>query len=133
MSRHRTDIQPRFSDTDALGHVNNQSFAAYAELGRLDFVNHLFDRSVGTIILASLHLDFRRQVRFPEPLHVETWVAKLGTSSVTLQQIIYASGERAADVKSVIVYFDYLTGKPRELTAEIRTTLAPYVDTAGSD
>jgi acyl-CoA thioesterase FadM len=52
---------------------------------------------------------------------------------VTLQQIIYASGERAADVKSVIVYCDYLTGKPRELTAEIRTTLAPYVDAGGSD
>jgi acyl-CoA thioester hydrolase len=132
MSRHRTDIQPRFSDTDALGHVNNQSFAAYAELGRLDFVNHLFDRSVGTIILASLYLDFRRQVRFPEPLHIETWVAKLGSSSITLQQIIYASGERAADVKSVVVYFDYATAKPRELTAEIRTTLAPYVDAGAS-
>ena len=34
---HRTDIQVRFGDTDALGHVNNASFAAYAELARLDF------------------------------------------------------------------------------------------------
>jgi acyl-CoA thioester hydrolase len=128
VSRHRTDIQPRFSDSDALGHINNQSFAAYAELGRLDFVQHLFDRSVGTIILASLYIDFRRQVKFPEPMHVSTWVSKVGTSSITIQQIIYASGERAADVKSVVVYFDYETGKPQPMTPEIRTTLAPYVE-----
>ena len=128
MSRHRTDIQPRFADTDALGHIHNQSFAAYAELGRLDFVDHLFDRSVGTIILASLHLDFRRQVRFREAMHVETWVARVGTSSITLQQAIYASGERAADARSVVVYFDYAEGKPRALTPEIRTTLAPFIE-----
>jgi acyl-CoA thioester hydrolase len=131
MSRHRTDIQTRFGDTDALGHVNNASFASYAEVARLDFVHHLFNRSVGTIILASLHLDFRRQVKYREPIHVETWVAKLGTSSVTLQQIIYASGERAADVRSVIVYFDYHTNRPQPLPDDIRATLAPFIEADG--
>jgi acyl-CoA thioester hydrolase len=128
MARHRTDIQTRFGDTDALGHVNNASFAAYAELGRLEFVHHLFDESVGTIILASLYLDFRRQVKFREPVHVETWVSRIGTSSVTLRQVIYASGERAADVQSVVVYFDYRANKARELPAEIRATLEPWVE-----
>ena len=126
--RHRTDIQTRFGDTDALGHVNNASFAAYAELGRLEFVHHLFDQSVGTIILASLYLDFRRQVKFREPVHLETWVSKIGTSSVTLRQVIYASNERAADVRSVVVYFDYQANRPRELPPEIRATLEPWVE-----
>jgi acyl-CoA thioester hydrolase len=126
--RHRTDIQTRFGDTDALGHVNNASFAAYAELGRLEFVHHLFDESVGTIILASLYLDFRRQVKFREPVHLETWVAKIGTSSVTLRQVIYASNERAADVRSVVVYFDYQANRARALPPEIRATLEPWVE-----
>ena len=128
MPRHRTDIQTRFGDTDALGHVNNASFAAYAELGRLEFVHRLFHQSVGTIILASLYLDFRRQVKFREPVYVETWVAKIGTSSVTLRQVIYASGERAADVRSVVVYFDYPASRARELPPEIRATLEPWVE-----
>ena len=36
MHAHRTDIQMRFGDTDALGHVNNASYASYAEVARLE-------------------------------------------------------------------------------------------------
>src|SRR5436309_2920115 len=127
MLRHRTDIQVRFGDTDALGHVNNASFAAYVELGRLDFLQTRLGRSVGSIILASLHLEYRRQVDFRDVVFVETWVGRLGASSITLQQIVYAKGERAADVQSVVVHFDYATNSTRALTDEIRDALAPYV------
>jgi acyl-CoA thioester hydrolase len=82
---HRTDIQVRFGDTDALGHVNNASFASFAELARLDFLTR-FGGSVRSLILASLYIDFRRQVAFTDEVYVETVVEKLGTSSVTLAQ-----------------------------------------------
>jgi|ERR1043166_1375390 acyl-CoA thioester hydrolase len=132
MLRHRTDIQVRFGDTDALGHVNNASFASYAELGRLDFLQTELGRSVGSIILASLHLEYRRQVNFRDTVSVETWVGRLGASSITLQQIVYANGERAADVQSVVVHFDYATSSTRPLTDDIRDALAPYVAEGGS-
>lgn len=115
----------RFGDTDALGHINNASFASYAELGRLDFLAQL-GGSVQSLILATLCIDFRRQVKLGERLHVDTWVSKLGRSSVTLAQMIYANDERAADVSSVVVYFDYATNKATELTDESRGLLARY-------
>ncbi len=127
MPAHRTDVQTRFGDTDALGHVNNASFAAYAELARLDFLTRL-GRAVTSLILASLHLDFRKQVRFRDTVHVETTVARVGRSSVTLTQTIFANGERAADVTSVVVYFDYTAGTPRPLTDDMREALQPFVD-----
>ena len=123
---HRVQIQVRFGDTDALGHVNNASFAAYAEVGRLDFLTCL-GKSVRSLILASLYVDFRRQVRFDEHVHVETHVARIGTSSITLAQTIFAADERAADVRSTVVYFDYANGRSRELTSEMRDSLAPFV------
>src|SRR4051794_32100532 len=83
MLTHRTDIQMRFGDTDALGHINNASFASYAELGRLDFLSKL-GGSVRSLILASLYIDFRRQVNLGDRLYVESWVSKLGRTSVTL-------------------------------------------------
>jgi len=123
---HRVQIQVRFGDTDALGHVNNASFASYAEVARLDFLTSL-GKSVRSLILASLYLDFRRQVRFDERVHVDTLIQRIGTSSITLAQTIFAADERAADVRSTVVYFDYANGKSRELTAEMRDSLAPFV------
>ena len=123
---HRVQIQVRFGDTDALGHINNASFAAYAEVARLDFLT-LFGKSVRSLILANLHIDFRRQVKFDEAVHVETRIQRIGTSSIALEQTIFAAGELAADVRSTVVYFDYAKGKSRELTTEMRASLEPYV------
>jgi acyl-CoA thioester hydrolase len=125
---HRTDIQVRFGDTDALGHVNNASFAAYAELARLDFLNR-FGGSVRSLILASLYIDFRRQVSFTEAVYVETAVERIGTSSVTLAQTVFAASERAADVRSTVVYFDYSKNKSRPLTDDMRASVAPFLKT----
>ena len=119
---HRTDLQMRFCDTDALGHVNNVSYAAYAETGRVDFLKRL-GKSVTSLILANVTIDYRRQVSFGESLHIESWVATLGRTSITLGQTIWANDQRAADVKSVVVHFDYKTGRPLELTPTIRKEL----------
>jgi acyl-CoA thioester hydrolase len=123
---HRVEIQVRFGDTDALGHVNNASFASYTETARLDFLNCL-GKSVRSLILASLYIDFRKQVKFGDRVHVETRVERLGTSSITLAQTIFADDQRATDVRSVAVYFDYESGKSRPLTIEMRDALAPFV------
>lgn len=123
---HRTDVQMRFGDTDALGHINNASFATYAELARLDFLRVL-GGSVRSLILASLYIDFRRQVNLGDRVYVDSSVEKLGTSSMTLRQTIYANDERSADVKSVVVHFDYAAQHARPLSSEMRTALEPYI------
>jgi len=123
---HRTDIQVRFGDTDALGHVNNASFASYAELARLEFLKR-FGGSVRSLILASLYIDFRRQVTFTDEVYVETVVEKIGTSSVTLAQTVFAGGHRAADMRSTVVHFDYTNNKSRPLTDEMRAAVAPFL------
>src|SRR4051812_14161396 len=127
---HRTDLQMRFSDTDALGHVNNVSFAAYAETGRVEFLKRL-GKAVTSLILASVTIDYRRQIQYGERIHIDTWVEALGRSSITLGQTIFANDERAADVKSVAVHFDYKTGRPVELTAAIRAELEPLLRANG--
>ncbi|HEY9225506.1 MAG TPA: thioesterase family protein [Gemmatimonadaceae bacterium] len=126
MPSHRTDIQMRFGDTDALGHVNNASLATYAEVARLDFLQG-FGRAVTSLILASLYLDYRKQVGFGDTVYVDTWVEKLGRSSIVLRQTIVANGDRAVDVKSVVVHFDYADGKSLALTDDMRRALDSYL------
>jgi len=123
---HRIEIQMRFSDTDALGHLNNGSYAVYAETARLEFLSVLGDTR-RSMILAHLALDFRRQVRFGEPVYVDTWIERIGTTSVTLRHVVWAVGERAAEVRAVVVYFDYDAERPRSWSAEQRALLEPFV------
>jgi acyl-CoA thioester hydrolase len=115
----------RFGDTDAYGHVNNATFAAYAEVARLDFLAFL-GKSIRSLILANLTIDFRRQVSYGEAVHVDTWVDRFGKTSLTLGQSIQGDSKLAADVRSVLVHFEYTTGRPIELTTEIRDALAPF-------
>jgi acyl-CoA thioester hydrolase len=127
---HRCDIQMRFADTDALGHVNNGSYIVYAETGRLQFLAVL-GGAVRSLILAHVAVDFRRQVVFGEAVSVETWVERVGTTSVTLQQIVRASGAVAAEVRSVVVSFDYKAQRPTPWSAESVAALSEYVPVAG--
>jgi acyl-CoA thioester hydrolase len=127
---HRTELQMRFCDTDALGHVNNVSFAAYAETGRVDFLRRL-GKAVTSLILANVTIDYRRQISFGESLRIDSWVASLGRSSIVLGQTLWANEERAADIKSVAVHFDYRTGKPMALTPEIRAELEAMLHPEG--
>jgi len=123
---HRTDIQVRFSDTDALGHLNNTAYAVYAEQARVTFLDELRTGDV-YLILAHISLDFLRQVRFRERVHVLTKVAKLGRTSVTLFQEIYAEDELAARVHSVVVFFDYSAQTPVLIPGAVRAQLTPTV------
>lgn len=119
---HRTDIQVRFADTDAQGHLNNGSYAIYAETARLTFFRSL-GKDVASLILARLAIDFRRQVKFGAKVSVDTWVERVGNTSVTLHHAMLADDEVAADVQSVVVRFDYATQRPTPWSANMRAAL----------
>ena len=123
---HRTEIQVRFNDTDALGHLNNTAYALYAEQGRVDFLDRFRSKGV-YLILAHISLDFLRQVRFRDAVYVLTRVAKLGRTSITLEQEIYGNDALAARSCSVVVLFDYDAQKPVPVPGVVRAQLGPYL------
>lgn len=113
------DLQVRFGDTDALGHVNNAVYASYAELGRIDFISKVGLPSSG-FILARLAMDFRRQVKLGESCRITTQVARVGTTSMTMRQAMYAADELACEYEAVVVWFDYTTNRPVPIPPEQR-------------
>ena len=127
---HRTAVQMRFADTDALGHVNNGSFVLYAETARLEFLGAL-GGAVQSLILAHLSIDFRRQVTFGEAIVVDTWVERVGRTSVTILHAIRADDTVAAEVRSVVVAFDYAAQRPRPWTDAERAGLDAYRTAGG--
>jgi acyl-CoA thioester hydrolase len=120
--RHRLDIQVRFADSDAIGHVNNACFATYTELARLNFLREIGHRP-DSLILAHLSIDFRRQVQLEDRVHVESWVDSIGTSSFSLRQDVHANDGVAAEVRAVMVGFDYQAQRSEPLPADVREWL----------
>lgn len=121
----RTDIQVRFNDTDAQGHLNNTSMALYVEQARVAFFNAL-GQPTRTLILANLTLNFRKQVHFGDDVHVETLVTRIGNTSVSLKQDVFANGTKATETNSVIVIFDYDSARPTPVPDELRHKLQAY-------
>jgi acyl-CoA thioester hydrolase len=119
---HELEIQVRFGDTDALGHVNNAAYATYAELGRIALMRRVrWDE--GGPILARIAIDFHAQVRLGSRVVVTTKVTRIGRSSIGLHQEVQADGERAATVESVVVWFDYDAQRPVPVPDHVRSVL----------
>lgn len=123
---HVAPVQVRFSDTDMFGHVNNVVFASWAEVARIAFLRGL-EPSSGDLILARIELDFLRQVRFGDAVAVESRVAGVGRTSVTLDQTVLANDEPAARIGSVVVLYDYDAQRTRPVPDAYREALAPYL------
>jgi acyl-CoA thioester hydrolase len=122
MNPHRIEVQVRFADTDAVGHINNASYATWSELARLRFLEESGNPPVN-FILAHLSIDFRRQVDYTDTVDVESRVAAIGNSSFTMAQVVHANGAVAAEVKSVIVSFDYRAQRSVPIPAPFRAWL----------
>lgn len=103
----RTQMQVRFADTDMLGHINNLSYSAYAEVGR----THFFQRigpDVPWFVLARMELDYRKEGYLSDELSVLTSVERMGSTSLTLRQDIVRGEEDELIVASraVLVCID---------------------------
>ncbi|CAM3573620.1 acyl-CoA thioesterase [Deinococcus frigens] len=101
---HRTDIQLRFADVDAMGHVNNARYAEFLEVARMDMsaatgIQGDDDHSM----LARLELDYVREIRLGQAVFIESLVERVGRSSWTVAARFVADNVPCAFARSVQV------------------------------
>jgi acyl-CoA thioester hydrolase len=107
-------IEVRYGDLDPQGHVNNAKFLTYMEQARISYLKQvmLWEGSsfldIG-IILADLHLTFRKAIHFGDPLRVGVRISRLGNKSMTSEYSIEDArdGSEFAIGSSVLVAYDY--------------------------
>jgi len=126
MKKHLTNIQVRFSDTDLIGHLNNTSYATYAETARIHFFRDT-KVNLSKMILANISIDFRYQAKYHQPMVVESSILKIGNTSIKLYQKMLSADTMAAEVTSVVVCFDYTNNQPIPVPDEMRTVLENYL------
>ncbi len=124
--RRWTLVSLRFSDQDSLGHINNVAYAAYVEQARVAFIDtFLRDRGDSGIdyILASVNIDYRREMHFPGTVDIGTRLVRIGNKSITTGYGLFKDGENVATAGSVNVFFDPESGKTVAIPDNLRKIL----------
>jgi acyl-CoA thioester hydrolase len=118
---HRETV--RFRDVDELGHVNNAVFLTYLEEARIGFLVPKGAEASG-MILARVEIDFKAPLRTGDELEIGVRPVGVGTKSFELEYEIRTGDTVAAEAKTVLVSFDYETGRTVEVPQAWREALA---------
>jgi acyl-CoA thioester hydrolase len=111
----------RFSDRDALGHVNNAVYSTYLEEARIGVLGDL-----GEFILARVEIDFRAELRDAREVIVRSRLERIGTKSFDLRHEVLADGDLVAEAKSVLVAYDYLRAESVAIPEDLRKRLETH-------
>jgi len=129
---HEIHVKVRFSETDALGHINNTSYFIYLEEARIRFMESLgykMDIQNWNFILASTKCDFISQGYFGQELSIKTYVTKIGTKSFQLEHDLIAvqTNELIARGNAIMVFFDFEKQKSEPIPEMAKEELRNYL------
>lgn len=123
-------LNPRFNDTDALGHINNASIATWFEEGRRPVFEYFIpdlDPKKWNLIIARLEIDYLAQGYYQKPTTIKTSVEKIGNSSFALLQEALQEGVTISRGKAFLVSFDYQNQKSTPIPEKIREKLQALI------
>ena len=120
----------QWGEQDPLGHVNHVNYFRWYESSRIAYAEKIGlmalhrAEAIGPI-LASVSNDYRRQLKYPDTVHVGVRVTRIGFASISLEHKIFsrAQGALAAEGTSTLVVFDYKAQKPTRVPDPIRAAI----------
>lgn len=131
--KRKTQVQLRFNDIDALGHVNNSVYFQFFDLAKTEYfagleVNADINWCKPAIVIANVNCSFLVPTVFQEPVEVLTQCAHLGNKSLTLLQHLVNRDTRElkATCATVMVNLDPETNQPAPLPKVWRDAIVAF-------
>ena len=129
--RHWVPVQVRFRDLDLLGHVNNVNLAGWLEDARVALelpIQPLVANYGGPIlVLAELRIQYLEEVHHGNEIRIGTGVERLGRTSISFGQAVFAGDTCAAIARAVEVLIDHRTRAPTPFPPEFSTLFERYL------
>ncbi|CAM3927280.1 acyl-CoA thioesterase [Arcobacter cloacae] len=123
-------IKPRFLETDALGHINNNTYGVWFEAAR-DDIFHIFMPKANikewNLIMAHSSFDFLKEVFWGKEVIIKTGISKLGNSSIELCHAVYQEGKLCTTGKCVLIHYDFTTKVAVRIPDNIRIELEKHL------
>jgi len=107
------EIETRWRDLDAFGHVNNAVFATYIETARGTLFERWklpFNGTGQSLIVASITIDYLKQIKHPTKMIIGQKISRIGNSSFDIESSIFTKQDKVSPIansKVVVVCFDF--------------------------
>jgi acyl-CoA thioester hydrolase len=122
-------IEPRWTDLDPLGHVNNNVFLVYAEEARARFLQAGIPQAWNYVVVVHNSIDYHSSAEASDVLDVRSSVESVGRSSiVTVNVIATSEGRLCATVRTVQAVLAADRQASRPWTSEERAALTDLIE-----
>jgi acyl-CoA thioester hydrolase len=113
-------IEPRWTDLDPRGHVNNSVFLVYAEEARARYLRAVLPEAWSSVVVVHNAVDYHAPVFETDVVEVESSVEGVGTSSLTTVNEMSTARGRCTTVRTVqVVLREDESGSRPWTTAEL--------------
>lgn len=127
---YKTVIEPRISETDGVGHINNTTIPVWLEAGR----NKLFtlfnpDNSFKNwkMIILKTTVEYKKQLYFGTNVEIKCWVKRIGNSSLELYEEIWQQEKLSVKANTIYVNYNTQENKSEIIPTEIREELENHM------
>ena len=125
-------IQPRFGDTDILGHINNTALACWFETARHPLFgiftpDLVIEKESFPLIMAHTDYDFDDELFFQYPVEIRSWVSRIGTKSFTVYHEARQEGRLCVKGSAVLVHYDFVKKQSTPLPEAKKKMLAEHL------
>lgn len=132
--KHRVKCKVRFSDLDAMHHVNNATYLTYMEEARIAYFNDVLSLPKNSLdfgaVIARVEIDYLHQISLGDELEILTRISKFGTKSANVENLILIKSNNefivAAASNTKLVYFDYKKRESVKIPEQIKLTVEKY-------
>ena len=122
------------SDIDLLNHVNNEVYlrwlmeAAIAHSDDLGFPVSEYTKIGSAFVVRRHEIDYLSSALLGDEVFVETWCGDIGASTAVREyQILRAKDKKVLiTAKSLFVFIDLKTGRPKPIPEELTKTFSQY-------
>ena len=107
------EIETRWRDLDAFGHVNNAVFATYIETARGTLFkkwNLPFDGKGQSLIVASITINYHQQLKHPTSIIIGQKITRIGNTSFDVESALFNKNNTKKPIatsKVIVVCFDF--------------------------
>lgn len=127
---YQTIVEPRVSETDGVGHINNTTVPVWLEGGR----NKLFslfmpDLSFSNwkMIILKTTVEYKAQIYFGTSVEIKCWVKHIGNTSLELYEEIWQGNKLTVQANTIYVNYNIQENKSEIIPDHIREELERHL------
>jgi acyl-CoA thioester hydrolase len=113
--KHKIKIKVRFSDLDAMRHVNNATYLSYLEEARIAYFKDVLDKPKNELdfeaVVARIEINYHQPIILGDEIEVVTRVSKMGSKSSDVEHLILVKRDGAkiitASALTKLVSYNY--------------------------